>query len=159
MKPATDRQLRILSSLYRGLIVLFLFLGLVFLAGTIYGVFFNNVPPIDNQTNVLQKNEEGHIFTGIGRLRISTMDAQPGTVILFVSFVYYPDDKAFSEELALRVGDFRDIVKEYIAAFSVSELRNLSEESMKIELMRRFNAVLRLGKIGTLYFSDFMIVG
>ena len=153
-----DRRTRILSSLYRGLLICLLLLGLVIIGGTIYGVFLYNDPPGQGQINLLPESE-GQTFTGIGRIRIPTADPQPGMVILFVSFIYYPDDKVFSEELVLRIKDFRDIIVDYIGSFSVEELQKLEEENIKSELLRKFNAVLRLGQIETLYFSDFLIIG
>ena len=96
-----------LSFVYRSLIVCLIILGLIIAAGTVYGVFSRAVPPGDNlQINVLREGGQGQTFTGIGRLRISTADPQPGTVIIFVSFIYHPEDRAFSEELALRVRNF-----------------------------------------------------
>ena len=135
-------------------------MGLIIIGGTIYGVFFHTTPPgqkLDEQANVLPGGQ-GQTFTGIGRLRIPTADPQPGMVILFVSFTYYPDDRAFSEELALRVRDLRDIIRDYIGSFSVDELQRQDEEVIRAELLRRFNGILRLGQIETLFFSDFMIM-
>ena len=149
----------ILSKVYRGLLISLVFLGLVFIFGTIYGVFFQKRSLENKQVEILGKSGEEHIFTGIGRIRIPTRDPQPGILIVSVSFVYYPEDKFFSEELALRIGDFRNIIMNYFGSFSIAELQQLSEESNKTELLRRFNATLRLGKIETLYFSDFLIVG
>ena len=163
MESTRDRrsQSRTLSFVYRLLIVCLISLGLIIIGGTIYGVFFHTIPPgykPKKQATVLQSGR-GQTFTGIGRLRVLTADPQPGTVILFVSFNYYPEDKAFSEELALRVKDFRDIITTYISSFSTAELQKQGEEGIKAELLRRFNTTLRLGQIETLYLSDFMIVG
>ena len=149
----------ILSYVYRGLLIVLLFFGLVFIGGTLYGVFFHNNPSENEQREALQIRDEGQIFTGIGRVRIPTMDPQPGMVIIFVSFMYYPADRPFSEELVLRIGDFRNIIREYLGSFPVTELQQLSDETIKAELLRRFNAILRLGRIEVLYFSDFMILG
>ena len=159
MKSTRDRPLRALPFVYRSLLVCLLALGLAIIAGTVYGVFFRTIPQGNRQRVNLGENTQGQTFAGIGRLRVSTSDPQPGTVILFVSFVFYPEDKAFSEELALRVRDFRDIITDYIGSFSTIELQRLGEEGMKAELLRRFNSILRLGQIETLYFSDFLIVG
>jgi len=133
---------------------------LIIIFGTIYGVFFNTTPLSSTQIGGQQKSDrQGQTFTGIGQLRVTTADPQPGMVILFVLFTYYPDDKAFSEELALRVREFRDIIVSYIGSFSIIDLQSQGEELIKTELLRQFNAILRLGQIETLYFSDFLIIG
>ena len=159
MKQTGDRRSRILSFVYQGLIILLILFVLVFVGGTIYGLFFRANTPESNPLYISQTSDEGQNFTGIGRIRIPTRDSQHGMVIIFVSFVYYPEDKPFSEELALRVGDFRNIIIEYIGSFPIAELHQQSEESLKAELLRRLNAILRLGQIESLYFNDFMIVG
>ncbi len=122
-------------------------------------MFFHKNPPNKVQSAAFQKAGEGQTFSGIGTIRVSTTDAQPGMVIIFVSFIYYPDDVAFSEELALRVKDFRQIIVDYFSLSSVSELRELHEDDIKSELLLRFNSILRLGQIETIYFGDFMIIG
>ena len=158
MKFSWDERSKLLLIVYRGLIIILVFLGLVFIGGTIYGVFFNNSSLNVRQVEAPRKDGEGQPFTGIGRIRVSTNDPQPGMVIISVSFIYYPGDRAFFEELALRMGDFRGIIADYIGSFPAAELQKLSEESLKTELLRRFNAILRLGKIEVIYFSDFMII-
>lgn len=159
MELTTKKRSRVLSFVYRGLVIFLVFLGIILIGGTIYGVFFHTPLVGDNQINSSQNNEKGQTFTGIGTIRVSTNDPQPAMVILFVSFEYYPNDKMFSEELVLRIGDFRRIIVNYIGSFSTVELRKTNEESLKTELLHRFNAILRLGQIESLYFSDFMIVG
>jgi len=159
MNLAGDRRSRILLLVYWSLIGLLILLGFGFIGGTIYGVFFHKDSPNQAQSTTFQQAGEGQTFTGIGTIRVSTTDVQPGMVILFVSFIYYPDDKAFSEELALRVKDFRQIIIDYFSPFSVSELQGLNEDDIKSELLLRFNSILRLGQIETIYFGDFMIIG
>jgi flagellar protein FliL len=159
MSLAGDRRSRILLFVYWGLIGLLILLGFGLIGGTIYGVFFHKNTPNKAQLAAFQKAGEGQTFTGIGTIRVSTADAQPGMVVILVSFIYYPDDGAFSEELALKVKDFRQIIIDYFSPFSVSELRKLNEDDIKSELLLRFNSILRLGQIETLYFGDFMIIG
>ena len=161
MKSNRDRRSRTLFHLYRSLLITLILLGLVFIGGTIYGVFFHPASLTYTLIDNLEKGKkgQGQTFTGIGLLRITTADPQPGTVIISVFFTYYPDDKAFSEELALRVMDFRDIIIKYIGSFSVTELQKQGEGVIKAELLHRFNAILRLGQIEVLYFRDFIIVG
>jgi len=159
MSLTRDRRSQLLLYVYRGLIGFLILLGFVFIGGTIYGVFFHQNSRNQVKSAASQKIGEGQTFTGIGTIRVSTADAQPGMVILFVSFTYYPEDKAFSEELVLRVRDFRQIIVDYFGSFSASELRGLDEDNIKSELLLRFNSVLRLGEIETLYLGDYMIIG
>ena len=153
-----------MSNVYRIIVICFLILGLIFIGGTIYGLFFHSTPKENTQikTNILledgQERGQGQTFTGIGLLRVLTADPQPGTVMIHVLFNYYPEDKAFSEELALRVRGFREIITGYIGSFSIKELQILGEDVIKTEILHRFNAILRLGRIETVYFSEFMIV-
>ena len=157
-KMTGGKQLTALFLIYRSLIICLIILGVVLICGTIYGAILH----VNRQSNskVVASNNvgQGQTFTGIGPIRVSTADPHPGMVILFVTFIFYPEDKAFSEELVLRVKDFRQIIMEYFGSFAVSELRVSNEESMKTQLLDRFNAILRLGQIDTIYFSEFMIV-
>jgi len=140
-------------------LVCFILLLIILIAGTIYGIFIGSPFQKNRDVEVVQKNSEGQTFTGIGQIRVSTADNPPGMVILLVSFIYYPDDKAFSEELALRVGDFRSILEDFLSSCSSSDLQKMGDEGIKAELLRRFNSILKLGQIDTLYFSDFLIIG
>ena len=158
MKIIGDRPSKLILSLYKFLFFFLIVLVFLLIAGIIYGVFVNSPSQRDERVEVLRKSGEGQTFTGIGQIRVPTADPQPGMVILMVSFIYYPDDKAFSEELALRIGDFRAVIEKYIASCSISDLQKLGDEGLKSELLRRFNSILRLGQIETLYFSDFMII-
>ena len=163
MTLAEERKLRVLKLVSRGFIICIIAIGLIIAGGTIYWLLSHKGLQKRELPNAGQddssKAEDRQIFTGIGQMRVSTTDPQPGMVILFVSFVYYPSDKAFSEELVLRIGEFRNIITGYIGSFSISELQKQDEESIKGELLSRFNAILRLGKIETMFFTDFMIVG
>jgi flagellar basal body-associated protein FliL len=98
------------------------------------------------------------VFTNIGRIRVNAGEAEALMVILSISFPYFPQDKPFSEELASRVGELRSLSADYIASLSEEELRFRDEAEIKRELLRRYNRILRLGRIETLYFNDFMVM-
>ncbi|MCL2127730.1 MAG: flagellar basal body protein FliL, partial [Treponema sp.] len=98
------------------------------------------------------------VFSGIGTLRIPAAGQQAATVILSISFPYPADDLPFTEELASRIGEFRSIATGYFASLSREQIARLDENEAKSEILKRYNALLRLGKIETLYFSDLMIV-
>jgi flagellar basal body-associated protein FliL len=149
---------RALSLVSRVFIVSIIAVALIIIGVTLYSLASRSKPG-GNQSNKLPNSAGEHIFTGIGQLRIPTADKEPAVLILFISFVYNPDDKAFSEELALRIGDFRSIIQAFISSCSILELRKMGDEGLKTELLRRFNSILRLGKIDTLFLTDFMIIG
>ena len=169
---------------YRILLSLAGIFVLIFLGGTIYGLFFGHkneaivtgVLGIPNATGIdaLTIEDSGeHVFSGIGRLRLSTAEPDAGqrsrgpgpaadqgsaTVILTITFPYSSEDRAFAEELAARVRDFRNITENYFKSISARDLHARSEDRIKAELLERFNNVLRLGKIQLLYFNDFLIL-
>jgi len=160
--------------IYRVLLALALVLCLIFLAGTGYALFFrkNGVPGslgVSEAQGTQEAQSAGgapgaegapgeRIFTGIGRLRLSTAEPQSAMVILSITFPYVPEDRAFSEELAARVRNFRTITEDYFQSITLRDLRNKSEEQLKADLLERFNRILRLGKIPRIYFIDFMIL-
>jgi flagellar basal body-associated protein FliL len=97
------------------------------------------------------------IFTGIGRLRIS-LEPQPAAAVLSVVFPYPAEDRAFSEELAARLPELRQITSDYFKGFSADELRRADETTLKTGVLARYNQLLRLGKIEEVYFNDFVIL-
>jgi flagellar basal body-associated protein FliL len=153
--------------LYRVLLAAVLILALALLAGTAAGLIRgkNSAPLLklggaagerqDARTVSAGENDET-MYSGIGRLRIPAGNG--GTVILSVTFPYPPGDRAFTEELVARTPGFRETVSSYISSLTGEELTNPDENKIKAELLRRFNGTLRLGKIRTLYFSDFLFL-
>jgi len=99
-----------------------------------------------------------NVFTGIGRLRIPLMGQPPATVVLSLSFPYPADDRFFAEELATRVGEFRSIAVGYFSSLRRDEIAGLNEAAAKNEILARYNALLHLGRIETLYFTDLIIL-
>ena len=157
MKNSGSKAAPILLAIYRFLLVLILCLALVFAAGTVYSLL------VRREAAVPAANPQDRIFTGIGRMRLPTADSrfapdQGPVVILSITFPYAPEDRAFSEELAARVKEFRSGAEEYFLSFRAEEIANMSEERIKTDLLDRFNRILRLGKIETLYFNDYLML-
>ena len=147
----------VLNIVYRVLLGIFLCLVAVFLAGTIYSFFSGNENPAPGITDSIKSDSpDSRIFTGIGRLRLPANNE--ATVIISIDFPYVPEDLAFSEELAARVNDFRIAAAEFFLPHTAVELRLMDEEEIKKEILDRFNRILRLGKIETIYFNDFFII-
>ncbi|MCL1837213.1 MAG: flagellar basal body protein FliL [Treponema sp.] len=102
--------------------------------------------------------EATSVFSGLGTFRIPVAGESSATLVLSVSFPYPANDRPFTEELASRIGDFRTIATYYFTSLPAEKLVILDEDAAKTEILRQYNALLRLGKIETLYFSDLMIV-
>jgi len=98
------------------------------------------------------------VFSGIGRLRIPLAGVPPATVVLSLSFSYPADDLFFAEELATRVGEFRSIAVGYFSSFSREDIARLDETQARNEILARYNALLHLGRIETLYFTDLLVI-
>jgi flagellar basal body-associated protein FliL len=152
------------------MLLLVLVLAGLLVAGTLYaflrpadsGPLFRIGGPVGGEfanTGIDNTAAEGAIsvFTGIGRLRIPLADG-PATMVLSIAFPYPPGDRAFTEELASKVGDFRTIAIEYFSSLPAEKSVSPDEDTAKTEILRRYNASLRLGKIEALYFSDLMVI-
>jgi flagellar basal body-associated protein FliL len=121
-----------------------------------------------------------NVFSGIGTLRVQNTGKQEGApsekasgksaaktaseiaseavIIVSISFPYKADDRAFTEELASHLVDFRSVATNYFANLPRDKLSKLDEEQAKADILKQYNALLRLGRIETLYFSDLMVV-
>jgi flagellar basal body-associated protein FliL len=99
------------------------------------------------------------VFSGIGQLRIQLSNSS--IMILSIAFPYNSGDIAFTEELASKIGEFKEITIEYFSSLPEDKIDNITqfdEESAKIEILGKFNASLRLGRIENLYFSELLII-
>jgi flagellar basal body-associated protein FliL len=147
--------------LFRVFLALALVLVLVIAAGTVYALVFRagRVPaPRPAAGPPPPVSSDAAIFTGLGRLRCPTAAPNPGLVILQATFPYFPGDRPFSEELVSRLRDFRSLTAAYFAALSPDEIRRKGEDEIKAELLANYNALLRLGRIQTLYFNEYMLI-
>ena len=161
--------------LYRVLLVLLILLVLGLLAGTAYGLLGKprqaeetgntgsaRVIEVAQGAQAADDSDAAApgpaFFTGVGRIRAATADPEPATVIVSIAFPYDRSDLAFSEELAARTKDLRDLTADLFSHLVADELQAGSEEKLKAELLRRYNAILRLGKISVIYFNDYLLV-
>jgi flagellar basal body-associated protein FliL len=147
----------------RILVLFVIVLAALLIAGTIYAaVRPQGADPLLRIGSAQAMTQEPHIgdsiniFTGIGRLRIPLQNS--ATLILSIAFPYPSDDLPFSEELAVKIGEFRTIAGDYFSSLTADKLIKIDEEAAKVEILRRYNASLRLGNIHILYFNDLMIL-
>lgn len=139
-------------------------LALILITGTIAGLIRSrNAEPLLRFGNAsgaefTERLQSGdvRVFSGLGRLRIPL--ANSGTLVLSIAFPYLSNDTAFTEELAAKTGEFRSLAIEYFASLPVEKITSFDEEEAKTEILKRYNASLRLGRIEALYFTDMIII-
>ena len=73
-------------------------------------------------------------------------------------FPYPANDIAFTEELTVKVNDFRSMAYDYFSSLPQESLIQIDEDTAKREILRSFNNNLRLGYIRSLYFNDMMVI-
>jgi flagellar basal body-associated protein FliL len=134
---------------------------LLIIAGTVYAFARSSNTPVFRLGKpaaqvAIPFNDDIRVFNGIGRLRIPLSNYS--TLILSIAFPYSAEDRVFAEELAARIGDFRTIAVDYFSSLPEEKLVSLDEDAAKAEILKRWNARLRLGRIETLYFSDLLVL-
>jgi flagellar basal body-associated protein FliL len=171
--------------LYRIIVVVMLLLVVLLIGGSLYGLLRSrDSGPLFRigggdsggggvkNGNAVRDGGAAHegtgavsVFSGIGTLRIQNTNKSqgsdkpdPAVVIITISFPYKADDRPFTEELASNLGKFRSIATNYFASLPRDNLATLDEEQAKAEILKQYNAQLRLGRIETLYFGDLMIM-
>jgi len=150
--------------LYFSLLSLAGVLAVFLITGTIYAfVRPVNAPPLfrlgEPQDAVMvpqAQNDDIRVFSGLSRLRIPLSNSS--IMILSVAFPYNASDISFTEELAAKTNDFRDIAAGYFSSLPADKLVMLDEQTAKTEILRSFNSNLRLGRIEALYFSDMLVI-
>jgi len=141
-------------------------LVVLLIAGTIFGLarppdadpLFRLGKPEERAVAVSPQAQDSDIrvYSGLGRLRIPLSNSS--IMILSIAFPYYAADTAFTEELAAKVGEFRDIAVGYFSSLPADRLTVINEETAKNEILKLYNSSLRLGRIEALYFSDMLII-
>jgi flagellar basal body-associated protein FliL len=110
----------------------------------------------EQAATVQGQNDDIRVFSGLGRLRIPLSNSS--NMLLTIAFPYPANDTAFTEELAAKIGDVRALAAGYFSSLPEEKLIIIDEETAKQEILRRYNAILRLGRIQSLFFSDMMII-
>lgn len=91
------------------------------------------------------------------RLRSSTRDEKPFSVIVSPYLAYSKTDSAFEEELSKKKRHLQTIIVQFFQTKSYKELKNFSEITIKSILKEQINAQLVLGTIDEVYFDEYII--
>ena len=174
MKREIDVPGNKLVIFYRVVVVIMLLLVTILIMGSLYGLLRSrDSGPLFRiggkgsgsaqdsggafREGVREGDNPYNIFSGIGKLRIQNTD-KPAVIIISISFPYKAEDRPFTEELASNIGEFRSITTKYFANLPKDKLAKLDEEQAKADILKQYNALLRLGRIETLYFGDLMVM-
>jgi len=161
MKGISIPTKKIPRIIYLALLIIAGVLIVLLLIGTIIGLIRSrNAEPvliIRGSSHADSANDDDiRVYSGLERLRIPLSNSS--TLLLSVAFPYSANDIPFTEELAAKIDDFKTIITEYFSSLSVENVNQIDEDTAKKEILRRFNALLRLGRIDSLYFSDMNIL-
>lgn len=96
------------------------------------------------------------VFSHIGSVRCATADDPAVPLVITPYFPYDAADTAFYEELFQKTRKIRLAVASYMGQYTKDELVDKGEQKIKSDLTELINRELVLGKIKTLYFSDYI---
>jgi len=136
-------------------------LTVLIIIGTVYAlVRSGNSNPLFSLgkpgTERLTQNDDIRVFSELGRMRIPLSNSS--LMILSIAFPYSANDTAFTEELAVKIDDFRAIAIDYFSALPPEKLIHIDEDAAKKEILKQYNNNLRLGNITAIYFSDLLVI-
>ena len=136
-------------------------LATLIIIGTVYAlVRSGNSNPLFSLgkpgTERLTQNDDIRVFSELGRMRIPLSNSS--VMILSIAFPYSANDTTFTEELVVKIDDFRAIAIDYFSALPPEKLIFIDEDAAKKEILKQYNNNLRLGNITAIYFSDLLVI-
>ena len=147
-----------MSRLERVLMAIGAVLLIVIISGTAYaGLTDSRTRKLARATVPLAVSDNG-VFDGLGRIRTKSADDVPAVVVVDIAFPYNSSDRQFSEELSRKRGDLREAARSFLSGKRASELHPSGEAAIKAGLRDTLNALLSLGSIDELYFSEFRVI-
>ncbi len=131
---------------------------IIFVSGTGYGVITGSRARKLSRESVPAAVAEAGVWDGLGRVRARTGGEPAAIVVVDIAFPYDSGDRQFREELSRKRGDMRAAAAAFFAARSAEELHPANEPIIKAALRDTLNALLSLGRIDELYFSEFRVI-
>lgn len=107
-------------------------------------------------------NTDDVSYYELGTIRVSTAktDSEEGGAIMILSpWLAYPaGDTVFFEEISRKSGAIKGIFQSYFSARTKNQLLTETEERISRTIMEEINADLALGKINSIYFTDYLFL-
>ncbi len=140
----------------RILIIVALVVLIVIVTGTTWSVMTGSRAKKLSREAVPATVAAAGVYDGIGRVRARTRD-DAGVVIVDIAFPYDSSDRQFREELYQKRTDLRKATQDFLSTKTAEELEPVNESTVKAALRDTLNAMLSLGRIEELYFSEFHV--
>jgi len=145
--------------LYKFLKYLLFAIILIIIAGSVFSLFKKkNTDEFLRLESPSEIRGKKALYSDLGKLRISTADTTPGTLVVFPVLEYNSEDKAFEEELVQKKEDIRKSLIDWFSQKTVYELYTMPENEVKKEVLAEINSILNLSRIKRIYFKDFVIL-
>ena len=98
----------------------------------------------------------------LGTIRVSTAKAdseEGGSIMILSPWLAYPaGDTVFFEEISRKSGTIKGIFQAYFSARTKNQLLTETEEKIVNVIMDEINADMALGKISSIYFTDYLFL-
>lgn len=97
-------------------------------------------------------------FGDIGILRAATADKKIVTIVVQPYLSYSLTDVPFQEELVQKTRPIRAYILNWFHSKTIKDIDKLGESNVKSALLDGVNAMLVLGKVSAIYFSEYMVI-
>jgi len=157
-----DKVLYIIIGILAGIIIL----------GTLFGLLNGHRPaenlrdsdPSPKEITSLNKqsSEKMAAYSDLGQIRAVTKKSgkeESGVVVIITPWLSYPEgDTVFFEEISRKRLVIKGIIRTYFSEHTQNELQSLTEPVIKEELLNKINSQFTLGKISSVYFSEYIFL-
>lgn len=155
--------------------VLYIIIGClagIILLGTVFGLLnghrpsenLRNADPEPKEITSLNKHSTERLaaYSDLGQIRAVTKPSgknESGIPVVITPWLSYPEgDTVFFEEISRKRLVIKGIIQTYFSEHTQKELLELTEPKIKNELLGKINSQFTLGKISSVYFSEYIFL-
>ncbi len=151
------------------LLTIIAFILFIILVGTIYALAARkkntpqNLIAQGKAVSLMSHSDTDEVsYYELGTIRVSTAKAdseEGGSIMILSPWLAYPaGDTVFFEEISRKSGTIKGIFQAYFSARTKNQLLTETEEKIVNVIMDEINADMALGKISSIYFTDYLFL-
>ncbi len=151
------------------LLTIIAFILFIILVGTIYALAARkkntpqNLIAQGKAVSLMNPSDTDEVsYYELGTIRVSTAKAdseEGGSIMILSPWLAYPaGDTVFFEEISRKSGTIKGIFQAYFSARTKNQLLTETEEKIVNVIMDEINADMALGKISSIYFTDYLFL-